>query len=210
VLASSSPQGEVLGSLVEREHAMAESEFDFNQSKQHFLEAARKEQRSLRSRILFWFLALMAATAVAVLIAVLVFSGRWTDYKSAAGKFSAQFPEPPQEKIMHDDKAVGWEWGERCFLIMYSDIPGATEAGLDVAAAAFAQDQGGKVTSVAKIKLGDYPGRDAKAQLLGGREIRTRMYIANNRMYNVTVSGPKGYTTSPDAEKFFASFKITQ
>jgi hypothetical protein len=78
--------------------AESESEFDFNPSKQHVLDTARKQQRSLQSRILFWFLALMAATAVAVLFAALVFSGRWTDYKSAAGKFSARFPEPPAEK----------------------------------------------------------------------------------------------------------------
>jgi hypothetical protein len=189
---------------------MGESEFDFNSSKQHFLDAARKEQRSLQSRIVFWFLALLAATAVTALIAVLVFSGRWTDYQSAAGKFSARFPEPPEEKETSTDKAVGVDWGDRGFFVMYGDTPGATEASLDMAAAAYAQDQGGKVTSVGKIKLGDYPGRDVKAALLGGKEIRNRMYIANGRMYQVTVFGPKGYTTSPDAEKFFASFKITQ
>jgi len=45
---------------------MAEPEFDFNQSKQHFLEASKKHQRSLQSR-------LMVATAAVVAIAVFVF-----------------------------------------------------------------------------------------------------------------------------------------
>jgi len=52
---------------------MAESEFDFNQGKQHFLEVSKKEQRSLQSRIIRWFLALMVATAAVVAIAVFVF-----------------------------------------------------------------------------------------------------------------------------------------
>jgi hypothetical protein len=52
---------------------MAESEFDFNASKQPFLEAARKERRSLLNRSIFWFLALMAVTGIAAVGMVVVF-----------------------------------------------------------------------------------------------------------------------------------------
>jgi hypothetical protein len=52
---------------------MAESGFDFNASKQPFLEAARKERRSLLNRSIFWFLALMAVTGIAAVVMVVVF-----------------------------------------------------------------------------------------------------------------------------------------
>lgn len=193
---------------------MAEAEFDFNPSQQHFLDAARREQRSFRSRILFWFLAVTAVTAVVGLIVGLMISGRWTNYQSTAGKFSVQFPEKPEEKTEtafgETAQLIGVDWGDRAFMVMHCDMPEAGEASLDVSAEGYAQDMRTGKPVVKKIELGGHPGREVKVECFGGREMRNRMYLAHGRMYQVTAVGPRGYTTSSTAEKFFASFKFTQ
>lgn len=193
---------------------MAESAFDFNPSQQHFLDTARKEQRSLRSRVLFWFLAVTAVSAVVGLVVGLLFMGGWTNYQSAAGKFNVQFPEKPEEKTEtafgETAQLVGVDWGDRAFLVMHCDMPEAGAASLDAGAEGYAQDMRTSKPVVKTIELGGHPGREVKVECFGGREMRNRMYLANGRMYHVTAVGPRGYTTSATAEKFFASFKFTQ
>lgn len=193
---------------------MAEPAFDFTHSQQHFLDTARKEQRSLRSRVLFWFLAVTAVSAVVGLVVGLLFMGGWTNYQSAAGKFSVQFPEKSEEKTEtafgETAQLVGVDWGDRAFMVMHWAMPEAVEANLEVSAAGYAEDTRSGTPVVKKIDLAGRPGRDVKVELFGGREVRTRMYLANGRLYQVTAVGPKGYTTSSTAEKFFASFKFMQ
>jgi hypothetical protein len=157
---------------------------------------------------------------------VVVMSGcgtSWTDYKSDSGKFTAQFPGTPQEKEMSaagiSAKGVVLDRGDRAFTVMYADLPGSAdqfknaalvEMSLDGAATGCVQNVKGKQTALDKIKLGDHPGRDVKAELPDGNELRNRIYMVNGRLYQVMVLGKKGYTTSPDAEKFLTSFKLTQ
>jgi hypothetical protein len=38
---------------------------------------------------------------------------------------------------------------------------------------------------------------------------RQKLYLANNRLYSIIVTGPKEFVTSPDADKFVVSFKLS-
>jgi hypothetical protein len=39
---------------------------------------------------------------------------------------------------------------------------------------------------------------------------RQKLYVANNRLYSIDVRGPKEFVTSPDADKFVVSFKLSE
>src|SRR5262249_34184232 len=70
----------------------------------------------------------------------------------------------------------------------------------------------GKLLSEQKIFLDDFPGLtcDFQYELEDFTVGRQKLSIANNRLYSVVVSGPEGFVTSPDAEKFITSFKVLE
>ena len=40
--------------------------------------------------------------------------------------------------------------------------------------------------------------------------LRSRIVVADRRLYQVMLQGPKGYVTGPDADRFFDSFEVTR
>jgi len=61
-----------------------------------------------------------------------------------------------------------------------------------------------------RIDNGQFPGLvyDFEYELTDDKRGRQRLYLANDLLYAVIVSGPKDFVTSDEAEKFFASFKL--
>jgi hypothetical protein len=69
----------------------------------------------------------------------------------------------------------------------------------------------GKTLSEGKISLvNKYPGRQfqIEAEKIGIH--RANVYLVNNRLYQIVARGPKDAVTSPDATKYFESFKLVE
>jgi len=114
--------------------------------------------------------------------------------------------------------------GNRVFLITFEDPAGFAEqlakappearsqiiendldSGLDGTLKAAKQVLGRR-----KITLGQHSGREFEAELPDGTFLRQRVYSVEGRVYTVGVGGPKAILDSPDAEKFFTSFKLLE
>jgi hypothetical protein len=69
----------------------------------------------------------------------------------------------------------------------------------------------GKVLNDKDLTVGaeKYPARDVLIEKPDGC-VRNRIVIAGNRLYQVTVQGPKDVVTSPSADRFFESFEVTK
>ncbi len=142
-------------------------------------------------------------------------------FESKDGKFKATFPAEPKEI---KQKASGLdlvitivEKDKGGFAVIYSDMPA------DVVKAAPAKKllEGGekglvdnfkaKVTKSKETTFGKqkYPARE----ILGEKDdlhLRVTIILADNRLYQVFVVGPKDMVTGKGADAFFESFEITK
>ena len=60
-----------------------------------------------------------------------------------------------------------------------------------------------------KIGTDKHPGRDVVIEKPTG-VIRSRIVLADKRLYQVMLQGTKEFVTSPLAERFFDSFDVTK
>ena len=69
----------------------------------------------------------------------------------------------------------------------------------------------GKLVSEKNVKLGKHPGREIRINVAEGKRLfRVRVYLVEQRLYQVVVFGTPETATSKDADKFLDSFKLTE
>jgi hypothetical protein len=69
----------------------------------------------------------------------------------------------------------------------------------------------GKLLSEKKITLEEkYPGVEIQVEIPEGRVYRSRVYVVEDRLYQMTVLGPKDVTQSKEADQFLDSFKLSK
>jgi hypothetical protein len=68
----------------------------------------------------------------------------------------------------------------------------------------------GNLASEKDIKLGKHPGREIQIVAGGKRLFRARVYLVDQRLYQVVVFGTKEAATSKEADKFLDSFKLAE
>jgi hypothetical protein len=147
------------------------------------------------------------------------------EFTSKAGGFTVAMPGKPKETSKTSKTAAGQEtkqltWilqqKDSAFLVIVTDVPNLAKA--DAATLNTVLEQGrkgavaamkGKLLSEKKVKLGKHPGLEFQidAPKVGGI-YRSRIYIADGRLYQVTVFGPKEVATSKQADRFLNSFKL--
>jgi hypothetical protein len=147
------------------------------------------------------------------------------DFVSVEGKFTAVMPGEPKKEIQAVDSPAGkmdlhmfkvtLSRGDFVYMVTYNDLPPIV-ALVDpqivlkgVRDGILAQKR--KLISDGEIVLGEkkIPGRAILIEYQT-RYLRARIFMAGTRLYNVTVAGPKIAVTSPDADRFLDSFKITK
>src|SRR5262249_50703758 len=101
------------------------------------------------------------------------------------------------------------------FGVIYTDYPSALvqKVGAEALYAGAKQGvslqmPGGKVVKEDKITIGGQPGRELLVDVAGKLQLRLRLVLVNNRMYQVMVTGSSEFVSSGDAEKVFSSFKL--
>lgn len=148
-----------------------------------------------------------------------------TPYDSATGKFTAEFPGSPKEQSQAMPTPlgtitayiVGYESRSAAYMVMYADYPQShvqsTSADeiLDGACDGAASNINGRVISKTPITIGNHPGRELRVSATHeGKqvEVRNRVYLVGNRLYQVLVTSAPGGTQDSTANRFVDSFKL--
>jgi hypothetical protein len=164
-------------------------------------------------------------TAMFVLFAAALATGqddkKPEKYVSKDGNYSVGFPAKPTTT---SNKAGGVdlhiaivEKGMGGFAVIHSDLPAeAVKAAkpkdlLDGGQKGLIDNFKAKISSTKDFEFGKqkYPARE----LVGAKDatnLRIQIILADNRLYQVFVVGPKDMVTSTDADAFFKSFEITK
>jgi hypothetical protein len=149
------------------------------------------------------------------------------EFTSRAGGFSVRVPGDMKETVKNVNAPGGKTEVQRTYL--YAPSPAAVYLILDrdMSALAKANDAtiqtalengrkaaekslNGKLLSEKKVTLGKYPGLEFQIESAKLGIYRSRVYIADGRMYQVTVMGPKDFANSKTADEFLQSFKLVK
>lgn len=152
----------------------------------------------------------------------------WQDYSSAAGKFSVQVPNKPQEVSQEKKTDIGnikinmavSESNSSAYMASYNDYPekfADSEVQLRLTEGVKGFVTGsiqGEIKSSKESKLGDIPCQDfeatGKIQSINA-SAKGRICIADSiRLYQVVAVGPSDKFSVSDVDRFIASFKINK
>jgi hypothetical protein len=175
--------------------------------------------------------------AVGVLLLVLVVGAllagcgggeaAWAEFKSEEGGFSILMPGKPTEETQTQATELGnidvysytYEEEDVAYMVGYNLLPAAmleaSSSGPMLDGACDGQVSGVSGTEVSRqeIALGAYPGRDLEIRVEnadGITTLHTRIYLVENKLYQILVVGREGQSTSPDTIKYLDSFKLLE
>lgn len=155
-------------------------------------------------------------------------SSAWKDFASDKGNFRISVPDTPKESSQSVDTAAGKinltiytaQVGSSAYLVSYSDYPEDMMSAadplkvLDGAMNGAITNFGGKLLTSSDITLNDNPGKefsaDGKVVNAGDGNLRGRIYLVKNRLYQIIVVGPKDKTVEADVVKYLQSFKLNK
>jgi hypothetical protein len=148
----------------------------------------------------------------------------WQEFTSPECKFSVLMPDKPKEQTSTTQTANGTvnhhgfmhDTGSSVYMVVYTEIPekgmGDPKKMLDIACGSAEKRLKGKIVSEKEISLGNNKGRELTIQvpsekIPGGRMVKLRMYMVENRLYQVwgMVNGSK---LTESVDKFHNSFKL--
>jgi len=142
-------------------------------------------------------------------------------FTSTEGHFKVLMPGPVQrDQKLHQSKDgtssteyrfyVTQEHGHVAYLVMYSDLPSAPQAGKEEATLMNIRNAiaaGTTVLSESHIDLHGTPGFDLKFRRSDGILIRVHEYLSGSRLYQLIISASEGYTAQY-TDQFLESFSI--
>jgi hypothetical protein len=148
-------------------------------------------------------------------------------FVSKEGKLSVSVPSKPLERT-NKLKTAGGELEvhmfmidqkDRAFIVSYTDYPAGSVDPDEKKTLAGVVDGNaraikGRVASNEPITIGkkDYPGRAISIEFGGAKKqiYRARVYLVDNRLYQVVALGPDEFTKSQAVEAYFKSFAIQE
>lgn len=164
------------------------------------------------------------AMALCLLTVGALAAGQWKQFSSDQGKFSVYLPGEPKEQSQTVSTPVGpltlhmylVEQGVgTAYVAAYADYDEklvqltSKETLLDGARDGQVKSVRGKLVSEKRIFLSGHPGRELKIQVTDKLYLRSRLYLVENRLYQVLVVTHKGAIDGPDANRVLGSFKLT-
>jgi hypothetical protein len=169
---------------------------------------------------------MLTPRCIPTLLGVALFAGgvgaeEGREVHSAAGRFTVRLPGKPAEKdqptpagTLHALQVRGpsGDWTVSWIDLPAEAKPPTAEARLDAIRKSLAERLRGTVVTQKKVELEKkHPGRDLVLDLGPGRGLlRTRVFLAGNRLYQLTVQGAKEQVESPAAQKVLDSFTLTK
>ncbi len=166
----------------------------------------------------------LGGLGTAVFFAWRLFSGgpaiEWKEFVSAEGGFTVLMPTNPEQQEHDDPKIVtvgkiheiGTKpVGARTFSVQYYDL--ADRPINDYLYFSWLKnrllEKGGKFRRENEISPSTYPCKEIVVDLADDQILVRRIYLAEARVFLLTAEFPKTPAPTPDAQKFFDSFKIT-
>jgi hypothetical protein len=149
-------------------------------------------------------------------------SPEWKEFASKDGRFKVLMPGTPKQEQAETESDFGkgilhmnaLQEGKTMYGANYCDFPAEIkkvplkklfDASRDGAVA----NLEGKRAGEKDIKLGEYPGREILIDVAGGKRLfRARVYLVDQRLYQVVVFGTRQAATSKEADRFLDSFKL--
>jgi WD40 repeat protein len=142
----------------------------------------------------------------------------WKEHRSTRGKFAAKFPVTPKETTqkagegMADGHAMAAMPNGVLYEIGYADLPKAALAAgtkffLDTTAEKLAKDPKSKK----EIQFGGHRGVEVEVHLDKDGPpmvVNSRIYVVNERLYELTVTGRKDIYDPAEVKRFFDSFRL--
>lgn len=148
----------------------------------------------------------------------------WKVYRSVPGRFTVWLPGLAKEKSSAVKTASGDVQQHQATLndtrtgifysAVYAEYPGVTfgqvQSRLDAARDGALRKGKARLLSEAPIEFGKFPGREIYLEVptTNKARIRMRMYLIEQRLYQLLVGGKDDLVTSKDAEQFLSSFQL--
>lgn len=168
---------------------------------------------------------LLILALVAALVATGCQQAGWTTFSSREGGFSVLLPSPPTEQRQTVNTVAGpieayffvvdrQKQDRFVYTVAYSDYPDAVVekrdpgAILDGARDGAVKNVRGRLLSELSLSLGGHPGREINIAVEGTHTIRARLYLVNNRLYQVSVLAPSEKLGSKNVGQFLDSFTL--
>jgi hypothetical protein len=146
------------------------------------------------------------------------------EFSSKEGGFTVLLPGTPQEHISKTGGAEGKEIVNHVFTVKHGSAtytvaylidpilakgkPEDSKKWLESASKAAEATLKGKLLSEKPITLETHPGVEFQLEIPGSGIYRSRAYIVNDRLYQVTVLGPKELAQGKEADRILDSFKL--
>lgn len=146
----------------------------------------------------------------------------WIEYRSEEGGFTILLPGKPQEQTQSTDTAAGTvpltmalaEMENYAAGVSFNEIP--MEAAVDPekilagGRKGAAQNLKGTVVSDKPIRLGAYPGSEFVVETPNNLIYTARIYVVNDRLYQILFLASKDQIDQFDVQGFFDSFTLLE
>ncbi len=148
----------------------------------------------------------------------------WKEFVSKEGRFKVLMPGTPKADKVATESDFGKgtlsmnvaQSGNVMYGANYSDFPPGIKKTpikqlFDSSRDGAVANLQGKLASEKDIKLGDHPGRELRIEVAGGKQLfRARVFLVDQRIYQVVVLSSPEAATSKEADRFLDSFKLTE
>jgi len=160
-----------------------------------------------------------------VIVFVLTAAGtEWKLFTSESGGFSVRFPREPEKQTEQVNMPVGEGYKKInmymimvrdpgfTYLVVYNEMPEWNPEDADYIFDQ-ARDGGiaslnGKLISEKDIRLDSHPGREIKLNNSKGLYYRSRMYLVEDRFFQISVTTLEKEAASSNIAKFLNSFEL--
>lgn len=148
----------------------------------------------------------------------------WKEFASQEGRFKVLMPGTPKPEKFDTESDFGKgvlymnsvAVDKTMYAANYCDFPAEIKKApikqvFDSSRDGAVANMQGKLAGEKDIKLGDHPGREIQIEVAGGKQLfRARVYLVEQRLYQVVVMGSREAANSKEADKFLDSFKLAE
>lgn len=158
------------------------------------------------------------------LLLVMAQDADWKPFTAQEAGFTVLLPGVPKVQKQKIKTPAGnlevtlfvLEGMKATFAVSYAVFPpkvveaATLEQRLDKARAGAVATAGGILKSEKKITLEQYPGRELHIENASPGMVVTRMFVVKDRLYQVTITGPRQLLKDPATQMFLESFRLAK
>jgi len=145
----------------------------------------------------------------------------WQEYRSTVGGYRIEVPGKPTELSQDIPSqpgqkmyAIKVDYGKGGFVIVLSEmaddrVAADVEQNLDLIRDSGMKALNATVTNELRETVGGFHARRVDYNAANGLSGTVRYVVAERRVYQINAIGPTGFSATPEAKRFLASFALT-